>query len=127
MVTQNEMKTKSRKLKLYCLNICSLRNKLDYLKCICKTDEPEILILNETWLYTNEVEFFKIEGYNNFFNCRDEGQGGGCAIFVRKELTCNIIKTYQQFNTIVLEIHSKDRHANITIITMYRPPRRDHF
>lgn len=54
-----------------------------------------------------KVQFFQIENYQQFTNCRDDGQGGGCAVYVRNEITCNLIKNYDAFNTIALEIQEK--------------------
>ena len=39
-----------RGLRLFHLNICSLRNKMDELRLFCETHKSHVLSINETWL-----------------------------------------------------------------------------
>lgn len=39
-----------RGLRLFHLNICSLRNKLDELRLFCVKHKPLVLLINESWL-----------------------------------------------------------------------------
>lgn len=91
MVNCLESKLKSRNFKICFLNICSMRRKMNDSKILCCTKNPDILALNETWLYSNETKFFNIKGYQPIYNCRNENRGGGSAVFIR-----NNIKFYRK-------------------------------
>lgn len=114
----------SRNLSLLFLNIRSLKNKLDDLKILASNNPTDVIILNETWLKSNEEIFYKIPGYNAFFNSRDEGTGGGCAIYVKEGISIKSIKKFTDYNSIIVELSFNTRN-NINIITTYRPPRED--
>lgn len=49
----------SRKLNLLFLNIRSLKKKLNELKVLAITKKADVIILNETWIKTNEERFLK--------------------------------------------------------------------
>lgn len=111
------------KLSIMYSNIRSLRNKIDELKCIVKNCTTlDIIILNETWLYINEVEYFNIEGYSAIHSCRS-GRGGGAAIYIKNTLNYKcILNEYKNgCNWVGVEI----QNYNIKIETVYRPPQSD--
>lgn len=77
MVEEGLDSSKRRTLHIIFINICSLRKKLDEIKILCNTTKPDVIALNEVWITTSESSFYKIDGYTEFFNCRDEREGGG--------------------------------------------------
>ena len=116
--------TPSFNTKLTCLyfNARSIRNKwdtilssLENLKIRCN-----IIVITETWLYQNEIEFFQIPGYNSFFNSRDSRQGGGTAIFIQNDFNASLKLSAKDFNTQIIEIEcpSKEKY---NIYCIYRP------
>lgn len=111
-------------LKMLFLNIRSLRNKLDDLKITIKNNSPDIVSLNEVWITSYEQQFFKIEGFEEVINTRDSDKGGGCAIYVRKGINMNLIKTTMDFNSILLEVSVQD--LKFHLLTCYRPPDSNH-
>lgn len=80
-----------------------------------------VLILGEVWINSEEVPFFNIPNYEKIFNCRDENQGGGTAIYVRKNIKFKVLETSSTFNKIILELTMVNK--KFKIMTMYRPPR----
>lgn len=121
LVMKNNLKTTTSELKLGCLNIRSLVNKIDQLAVFIKTQNFDILALNETWLdksvTDNEI---KIEGYNIIRNDRNR-TGGGVCFYIK-----NIIK-FAEESKIKTGIESlwlklKNGNADLVIGTIYRPP-----
>lgn len=110
-------------LNILYINIRSLRNKLDDINDIIKQSQKVIhlIILTETWIYSNEKQFFNINKYNAVHDCRNR-RGGGTSIFIREEFEfiendatiydlhdCNIV-------SIILPKHK------LKIFGIYRPP-----
>lgn len=86
-----------------------------------------IIVINEVWFNTNEVNFFKIDYYQHYLNYRDDEEGGLCAVYVRNGIKSNLIKNRTEFNTIIIDIHGDKNNSKLTLITMYRPPRSNIF
>lgn len=60
-------------LNILYINIRSIRNKLDELESIV-LNYPEtihIIVLTETWIYTNEQQYFNLKEYSAIHDCRD--------------------------------------------------------
>ena len=52
-------------LRLFHLNICSLRNKMDELRLFCDEHKPHIVTVNETWLDDSFTDAeITLPGYN---------------------------------------------------------------
>lgn len=96
-----------KNIKIILLNICSIRSKLDEMKTLCLTEKPDLLILTEIWINSDETR-----------------QGGGCVMYIRKGVHFKLIKNHIDINTIILEIHMKHQ-ANLNIIATYRPPKQE--
>lgn len=111
-------------LNILYINIRSLRNKLDDLNHILLTSNKKIhiIVLTETWIYSNEKCYFNIPSYTSVHDCRDS-RGGGTCIYVINGLNyvlnskisvslgdCNIISVYLP-------------QQNLTIYGVYRPPK----
>lgn len=108
------------KLKIMLLNICSLRNKLDELYALIKSGGFDVVIVNETWLKTEETKFYNIPNFQATFSCREGSRGGGTAIYVNRDLICNTIVNQEKFNKIIVEIEIQN--VKMFLGTMYRPP-----
>ena len=68
----------------------SLRNKFQEIQCDKQSD---IIVLVETWLYSEETKYFSIDGYSSVHSCRDT-RGGGAAVYIKnniklRELECS--------------------------------------
>lgn len=89
--------TSEKNLNLTCfhLNIRSARNKDDELSIFLNefAFEFDVIILTETW-YTNDFEVYKRDGYETFFLNRSNKRGGGVAILIKNNLSCDIIPVF---------------------------------
>ena len=74
------------------LNINSLANKFDALKCIIK-DKLDILIIGETKLdHTYPERQFHIDGYNKPYRLDRNCNGGGVMIYARKDIPSKMLE-----------------------------------
>lgn len=60
------------------INIRSIRNKLDKLETLLQTHTKltHIIVIAETWLYSNETHLYNIPNYEHLFNTRPTRAGG---------------------------------------------------
>ena len=84
--------------------------------------DPDILVLTETWLDRDSVEFANIDGYEGFHTLRD-GRSGGVSVFCSKTLKC---KQLAKFSISNAEIESccvqiSLPNDKLNIIAIYRP------
>lgn len=83
----------------------SLKNKLNEIYGLVNNrDDIGVVILGETWLDSEETTFFSLPNYEAVFNCRDGKQGGGTAIYIRKDLKFRTLELNPNFNKIIIEI-----------------------
>jgi hypothetical protein len=110
-------------IKLVCINARSIRySKIDeYFALINSIDNSvHIILMTETWLYSSEVDYYNLPGYNAVFNCRTENIGGGTIIFVRKDMEFTVLQQNPHFNTILIELLNFS--AKIKILVAYKAP-----
>ena len=82
-------------LRVFHLNIRSLRNKMDELQLFCDGNKPHVLSLNETWLDDSFSDSeLCLPGYQLFRKDRD-CHGGGIAVYVAENLSCNCANSLQ--------------------------------
>lgn len=103
------------------LNVRSLKNKLNEIYGLVNNMvDIGVIILGETWLTSEETTYFSLPNFEAVFNCRDGKQGGGTAIYVRKNLKFRTIELNPNFNKIIIEVFMDKQ--KIKIMTLYRPP-----
>jgi exonuclease III len=118
-------------LRVFHLNICSLRNKLDELRLFCDKYQPHVLSLNETWLdnsfMDNEIS---LPGYNLMRRDRNRN-GGGLVVYVAENLGFNQLENNaiippidENIEAIWFEL-TQPKTKNILIGAFYRPPHLD--
>lgn len=75
------------------VNIRSLRGKLlDFYAFISSFKSTiHVIILSETWLYSQEKEFINLIGYNAFHSTSDYSRALGVSIFVIEDLLANVV------------------------------------
>ena len=67
-------------------SIFKKKHNLDNLKTyVTQYNEPELIFITETWLYEDEINYYNIEQYKPYFNCREK-RGGGSALYVRNDI-----------------------------------------
>ena len=122
--TQNsEIEKKSCKLQLTLINARSIRANLSLLQTEI-LDSPQIVAITETWINTENDNFYVNEitpdGYNVITKNREKGRGGGVALISKIELKQNDI-TDTVFNSFE-HATSTSRPLTFKIAVIYRPP-----
>lgn len=121
----NVVKNYQIKLSLLHINIRSIHNKLEDLKYfICQINQlPEVVVVSETWLKSNEIDYYNLPGYTSYFSCRDEGNGGGVAIYVRSSLAHSLISCRNNgYYSLWIEISNIHSFKKLHIGGYYKPP-----
>ena len=105
------------------LNINSIRNKFELLKCII-SDNIGILTIAETKLDSNfTTNQFLLEGFRPPFRYDRNSNGGGILVYVREGVPAKEIKTYNFPDNIecgFVEINLKNKKW--LLANVYRPP-----
>lgn len=108
-------------ISLMCLNVRSIKNKLDDLKVLIdEIGHPDVLCLTETWLYSSIEDQFHINGYNVVFLSRDGERGGGVAIYISEDLSYAEGRKIHN-NYFILEVIIKAGPFSVNVICVYNP------
>lgn len=110
-------------MKIAHLNVRSLLNKFVDFKDMLISKDYHILAITETWLH-NDVpnEAVAINGYKLIRKDRD-GRGGGVGIYIKENLSFQIIETGDTIEQLCVSIKLKSVLCIIGV--MYRPPTAD--
>lgn len=81
-------------------NIRSMRENFDVFNAyIMSLDYPPVLIcLSEIWIYSHEIQNYKLNSYNLYANCNDSYRSGGIAIFLHEHYKATSFSVFN-FNT----------------------------
>ena len=112
------------KLTVEQLNIRGIKGKYyDIIDLINKLNSPDVIILCETWLKTNDTQP-QIFGYNFIGKSRQNRKGGGVGFLINKKLKSRNLPTLQLKDEIVesLFVEIKGNHHNMLMGAIYRPP-----
>lgn len=108
------------------INIRSLRHKLDDLRDILNVSEKDfqVIILTETWLYSDEVTYFELPSYAAVHDCRNS-RGGGVCIYIKKDIDfySEDLAFLGQHDCSVVSVHLPGLQYKLCGI--YRPPSGD--
>jgi hypothetical protein len=105
-------------------NARSIRNKLDEIKAMTMIYSPDILAICETWLASNEVNYYNLDGYEGVFNCRNSDNRGGSTLFyIKTHINYKILFTDDKYNVTIIEINRNNERQKICIF--YRSPTQD--
>lgn len=104
------------------MNAQSARNKFDDIQCYVKENNCDILVITETWFYSNQVNQFHISGYSSTHSCRNS-KGGGSSIYIKDSIDYSIETTESTSNDRSLNFVSINLlGCNIRLCALYRPP-----
>ena len=117
-----------KSLSLIQLNIRGLLSKSSVLNLLLSENvgniRPDLVLLCETWLNSNNLAKVNIPNYRLFGNVRSNKLGGGTGILVHKTLQSRIRKDLEidtkTFEHTVIEI--KTETTNLLVVSGYRPP-----
>ena len=109
------------------LNIRGLKSKIDDLKeLLFKLKNPEIIILNETWLKESDNKRIILSNYNYEGIPRNNKKGGGVGFLIRTDILYRIRNDLIPDDKIPsceqCYIEIKNNTDKVIIGTMYRPP-----
>lgn len=92
---------------------------MDEVEVILLNESPDIMILSETWLYTEELDSIQFPNYIAKHVCRSD-RGGGVSILVKDSYTPNIITNLDIDGNNILGIEVVE--LPIAIYGIYRKP-----
>ena len=99
--------------------------KMDKLRCFATTENPDMILLTETW--TNDSvndNFLKLQGYEiiakNDWVDTVGGRGGGILVYARKEINCWREEGESGFNQSVSVNVKLDKTAEFALHVVYR-------
>lgn len=126
--TNNKLALDDCRLKLFLLNIQSLRYKTDELTVFLESiNNPEILLLTEHWLKEEEpCHIFSYKVCSKF--CRKIRGHGGAMILVREDVLDRVVlKNVTEYDYLLKEGEFEfsivyNKQNNIYIVCIYRPP-----
>ena len=97
------------------------KEKMNFLREQCKEERPYFLAFAETYLKESIKEAeFEIEGYSNAFSHRRKRIGGGVIIYVRNDLTYQILISTSDEMCSMVSIYINE--LNLFVFMVYRPP-----
>ena len=109
-------------LSLVHVNICSLQNKALFVEA--ELSSFDIITVSETWLYEGfPIERIRIPGYYDpVRKDREDGVGGGVAIYVKEHLICKPRPDLDIPNLEAIWIETKNYQETILVGSFYRTP-----
>lgn len=107
-----------KNIKILYMNARSIKNKMDEIEILINNEQIDILVITETWVKINEINFYNFHSYTPAYATREK-RGGGLGIFVHNKLKFNIEeKIENEISYMAVCIKS----FGITICGIYRPP-----
>ena len=84
---------------------------------------PEVLVLTETWLNSDDRSICSLEGYNAFHTVRHMGRSGGVSVFCAENLSVQLIPHLTVSNETIEScvVHIIVGKENFVVVAVYRP------
>lgn len=104
-------------------NIRSFLPKRDVISNLVSSSSSNILVLSETWLHSDISDHEVLADLPNFTvfrNDRIDRRGGGVAVAISKDISCNCINIQTDLEIIWLLCHATPE--TVLIGACYRPP-----
>ena len=64
-------------------NARSVRNKWTAIKLELAQLDCDVVCISESWVKPDESNWFQLNGYTSFADCRHDRRGGGVLVFVK--------------------------------------------
>ena len=112
------------KLNIISFNARSLRNKIDELRCLIKTEAVDVIAVTETFIDTTNIDLlseYHIDGFKLFNKDRVNRRGGGVALYVATWLhpvDCSPNNSNVEHACVKIVVDK----IKINISVTYRPP-----
>ena len=99
----------------------SNRTKVAYLRDLATSSSCSMIVLTETHLSPSVQDAeVAIAGYNLYRADREERTHGGCAVYVREELTSSLVAAHS--NSVCETLVVRVRPLDTLLVCQYRPP-----
>ena len=112
-------------LSIFHVNLRSMRANVDNMIAMFHSlnYQPDIIAISENWLTTSNKDSFNLNGYQSFHVVRTWGLHGGVSVFVRNNISANLISNYSYSNQDIeiCSISLKIRDQKFNIAAIYRP------
>ena len=112
-------------LKFMTYNVRSFNRNIDMLLSILESMEykPDILVLTETWLHSDNVQNVHINGYQSTHCVRSERQSGGVSIFFSNSVEAKVLDQVTVCNACIetCSIKFQVRSYTYYVVAIYRP------
>ena len=98
------------------------RTKMCYLRDLAVQSNSSMIVMTETHLTSSILDAeIHIPGYVIYRADRDESRThGGCAVYVREDLTCTLEASHS--NSVCETLAVKIKTLNTLVVVQYRPP-----
>lgn len=105
------------------VNIRSLRRHWNMFQYVIKDvmDFFHVFVLTEINVPDEELNLYRLPGYEMFCYTRDRGRGGGIAVFVRREWFVRAVPVSCAAMECVM-LNLTNNEVSGTLISIYRPP-----
>ncbi|XP_039301249.1 uncharacterized protein LOC120356382, partial [Nilaparvata lugens] len=123
--TNKSKTTNLKKIKMFLINICSLRSKLNQLELILSDNSTDVVCINEHWLSNDEIKLYVPSGFTLAASyCRSPPlTHGGSSILVKNSIKYSSMNVSNFCVEKVFEISAiKLVHNKGIIISVYRTP-----
>lgn len=113
-----KVKNDDNSFRILCLNVQSIKNKLDKVHNLITKFQPSVMIFSETHLTNTEAPFYNFNEFNSFHSVRYGRRGGGVAIFIKDYLQSSLIfEKSDEFNNF---IGVRIKEFKLDVIGIYR-------
>lgn len=113
-------------LRILQLNIRGMNTfeKIDAVKVLLDSYNGcvDVLVIGETWLKSDRIQLFGLEGYNATFSCRNDSAGGGLVVYVRKGISFVEMSNMHELGFHYIHVCLKLKDSEFDVHAVYRPP-----
>ena len=118
---QTFVSQQSTKLRIATYNINGLNNKFSEIEFLLEQQMVEILVINETKINkSHDDKLFENPHYHFYRRDREENQGGGIAVYIRKTLKVKSLIIHKDIEMISFTVKLLN-NRNISVLAIYRP------
>lgn len=114
--------TNSNTLSYMVLNVRSLRNKFNILETKLNSLKRKVsfLVFTEIWLNSDEVNLYKLIGYNLYSKCNDNYAAGGVIVYVDDEIQDIGLVEYEMKSADCLILNVRLGNLIFSLVALYR-------
>lgn len=81
---------------------------------------PICIVLTETWIYSNEISNYSIDGYNCYDNCNDSYRSGGIAVYIKSGVEVTRFNKLTLVSADGIKINFEINKCKFCLVAFYR-------